>query len=111
MSKYNAQRTPLDGYTFASKAEAARYAELVLLERAGHISELKVHPRFKNLIPRQPGEKTGISYSADFKYREGGKVVVEDVKSEATAKRGDYVMRRKLFKWRYPDIIFREVIR
>ena len=44
-SKYHAKRVHLDGYLFDSQAEAKRYAELKLLERAGEISRLKVHPR------------------------------------------------------------------
>lgn len=37
-SKYKAVRTEVDGYKFASKAEARRYAELKLLVKAGEIS-------------------------------------------------------------------------
>ncbi|MEP0454477.1 MAG: DUF1064 domain-containing protein, partial [Roseibium sp.] len=39
--KYGAQRTVVDGVTFDSKKEAARWAQLCLLQRAGQISDLK----------------------------------------------------------------------
>ncbi len=45
-SKYHAKRVHLDGYLFDSQAEAKRYAELRLLEKAGHIRNLVVHPTF-----------------------------------------------------------------
>ena len=40
MNKYNAKKTELDGIVFDSRKEAGRYAELKLLERAGHIEDL-----------------------------------------------------------------------
>jgi len=112
-NKYNAKPTELDGLKFASKAEAARYAELRLLEKSGYIGGLRCHPKFK-LLDKQRDERQGIHYTADFYYRERveGKlaIVVEEVKSAATAKRADYILRRKLFKAMFPDIIFREII-
>ena len=45
-SKYGAIRTTVDGVTFASKAEARRYAELKLLEQAGEIKGLELQPKF-----------------------------------------------------------------
>jgi len=45
-SKYNAVKTVVDGITFDSKAEAARYVELRMCERAGEIRGLQLQPRF-----------------------------------------------------------------
>jgi len=42
--KYGAKKVKLDGYTFDSKAEAKRYEELKLMEKAGRITDLEVHP-------------------------------------------------------------------
>jgi hypothetical protein len=39
MSKFHAKRTQVDGIWFDSKAEAGRYGELKLLERAGEIED------------------------------------------------------------------------
>lgn len=92
MNKYKAQPTTVDGIKFASKREAERYGELKLLERAGEITNLVSHPRFALVV-------NGFHicwYTADAGYTEAGKPVIEDVKSPATAKRADYVLRKKL---------------
>ena len=107
-NKYGAKKTIVGKIVFDSKDEAERYAELKLMQRQGLISELIVHPRYE-LIARQNDERAAY-YSADFEYMENDKRIVEDVKSSATAKIPDYILRRKLFKQRYPDIVFREII-
>jgi len=115
MSKYKARKVRYDGYIFDSHIERDRYIELKLLEKAGKISELVVHPRPFELIPKQRDE-LAITYRPDFMYKEKGRTVVEELKSKATAKVRDYVQRRKLFKFRYvntdpPEFVFREIIR
>ena len=82
MNKYRNIKTTIDGITFASKKEGNRYRELLLLQRAGEISELELQPVFDLLIN---GIKIG-KYIADFKYREGsqGKYIVEDCKGIKT---------------------------
>ena len=101
--KYRNIRTTLRGVTFDSKKEALRYNDLLLLSRAGKIAELKRQVRFE-LIPAQGGER-GVSYIADFVYQEDNKTVVEDVKGIRTPV---YILKRKILKWRFPDILFRE---
>lgn len=59
-----------------SLAEMKRAAELILLSRAGRITSLRFQPRYDLVVE---GEKI-TTYVADFEYREGGRVVVEDVK-------------------------------
>ena len=76
MSKYGAQRTQIDGITFDSKAEAARYADLRLLSRAGEISDLTLQPEF----PFEVNGQRVFTYQADFSYRQDGALVIEDVK-------------------------------
>jgi hypothetical protein len=91
-SKYRNQRVEMDGMTFASKREAARYAELRLLERIGDIHELECQPRFPLVVN---GHRVA-TYVADFRYRQrDGTVVVEDVKSEPT-KTPVYRLKAKL---------------
>lgn len=80
--KYNAVKTIVDGHVFPSKAEAKRYGELKLLEKAGEISELVLQPRFDLRV-------NGIHichYIADFSYVEwkNMEIVVEDVKGFVT---------------------------
>lgn len=54
--KFNAVKTVIDGHTFASKAEAARYAELKLLRRAGEIFELELQPKYPIVVLNPEGD-------------------------------------------------------
>ena len=88
MRKYRNQPTVLDGEKFDSKAEAARWSELRLLERAGHIRglerqvkyELAPSVKFSGSARAQPP----LRLIVDFAYWEGDKRICEDVKSPAT---------------------------
>ena len=106
-TKYGAKKTTVDGITFDSKKEAARYLELKMLEKGGHIQNLKRQVEFE-LIPAQYGpdiitakgkRKRGplferaVKYKADFTYTENGEQVVEDVKGYRTP---EYKIKRKL---------------
>jgi len=85
-NKYNARKITRNGSEIDSKAEGKRYQELKLLERAGEISDLRCHPRFR-LIDGQDHNGAHYypcNYTADFQYTENGKTIVEDVKSKAT---------------------------
>ena len=98
-TKYLNQKITLDGISFDSKKEARRYAELLLMQKAGEIYDLQRQVPFV-LIPAQKDEtgrviERAVVYRADFVYTENGKTVVEDVKSEATKTR-EYVIKRKL---------------
>ena len=69
MNKYRAQKTRLDGFTFDSKREAAHYAELKLLEKAGHVNAIEVHPRFNLHATGADGIKRKIGQAIlDFRY-------------------------------------------
>jgi len=111
VSKYRAKKTVVDGITFDSKAEAKRYRELKLLERAGEITHLELQPKF---VLQPKFEKNGvkyrtITYAADFMYCDfasGGQVVVEDVKGMRTQQ---FELRRKLFEAKYPDLTLKIV--
>ena len=106
-SKYANVKVELDGYTFDSKGEAARYEELRLLERAGEISSLRIHTRWE----LQPGWRDedgkkwrAITYESDFDYVEGDKFVVEDFKGVKTQV---FKLKAKMFRYTYPEFIFR----
>lgn len=75
-SKYRSVRTTVDGHNFHSKAEAARYLELKLLQKAGKIHHLHLQPRFPLFI----GDHLICTYVADFSYYEDETYIVEDVK-------------------------------
>ena len=119
MSKYNNRKVRRDGLTFDSKKEHKRYNELLLLEQAGEIANLRRQVKFV-LIPtqREPsqiGTRGGVkkgkllerecAYIADFVYTENGKIVVEDTKGLRTK---DYIIKRKLMLYVH-NIRVREV--
>lgn len=89
--KYRAQRTEVDGITFPSKKQAARYCALKLLEGAGEISDLTLEPEFAIEVN---GHKV-CKYRADFSYKQGGEQVVEDVKGFKTPA---YRLKAKLLR-------------
>ena len=90
--KYNNTKIRVDGRLFDSKAEAARWQELQLLERAGEITELERQVEYE-LIPKQKGERA-VKYIADFRYVDHeGNTVVEDTKG---AKTPVWIIKRKL---------------
>ncbi len=82
MSKYRNRITYRDNIRFASKREAARYQELLLLQRAEAISHLELHPKYDLVVN---GKKIGF-YKADFRYiSQDGQTHVEDAKGVRTA--------------------------
>lgn len=109
MNKYHNTKTVYDGQRFDSRKEAARYAELKLLLRAGEISGLKMQVPYELLPEQREAAWTGsrgavhkgrllekpVTYYADFVYTDNrtGKLVVEDVKGHRTK---DYIIKRKL---------------
>ena len=118
-TKYHSKKVIRDGITFDSVKEYKRYCDLLLLERAGSISDLKRQVEYV-LIPaqREPdtvGVRGGIikgkvieqkcSYVADFVYTENGKTVVEDTKGFRTK---DYILKRKMMLY-FHGIRIREV--
>lgn len=106
MNKYRNKKIQVDMYVFDSIAESKRYKELKLLERAKEITELELQPKF---ILQEAFKKNGktyrkIEYIADFKYKEKGKTIVEDVKGMQT---DVFKLKRKLFEKKYPDLELR----
>ena len=107
MSKYNNKKTIVDNIKFDSKAEANRYIELKMLEKARKISDLELQPKFilQEKYINNKGEKIrAITYKADFCYLEGNKIIVEDVKGVETK---EFKIKRKRFENKYRDIDFR----
>lgn len=90
-NKYRNKPTVVDGMQFHSKKEANRFVVLKLLQKTGKISDLRLQPTFEIKVC---GEKI-CKYIADFQYVENGRLVVEDVKSTATAT-PVYKLKKKL---------------
>ena len=86
-AKYRNKKVEFDGHKFDSIKEYERYCELSALERAGHISGLEVHPRFKLTASGRPVKYASgrqASYTADFRYTLDGERIVEDTKGYDT---------------------------
>ncbi len=100
-SKYGAVKTTVDGITFDSKKEAARYIELKALEAAGKIFNLQLQPRYR--LCAWTIQPLGLAcvpslgdYVADFRYCNVKGCIcawgcqVEDVKG----------MKTPLYRWK-----------
>jgi hypothetical protein len=98
--------TTTDG-KFDSKFEYYRWCELVILEKAKKITDLKRQVKFVLIDKSKHGRE--ISYIADFTYRVGDKLIVEDTKSTATKTRL-YALKKRLLAERY-GIEIKEVLR
>lgn len=109
-SKYGAVKTTVDGITFHSKREAARYRELALLVKAGEISQLLLQPRYglwiKPFVREDvvPGELLlAGQYVGDFQYvTKAGEKVVEDVKGMKTPV---YRLKKRIMEALYGFVI------
>lgn len=111
---YNTKTKTSDGNVFDSGKEARRWEQLLLLAKAGEITNLQRQVEYE-LLPNQyetyeryskrgerlkDGERLvyrKVEYVADFVYTiaKTGETIVEDVKSPATRTK-DYIIKRKL---------------
>ncbi len=118
----NVNKIEHDGIQFDSKREFLRYIDLRILERAGEIRELKVHPKYPITIGgievriySERYSKTGrhMTYEADFSYRrivseisglEVNRAVIEDVKMQSGFRTEVYKIKRALMRAMGHDI-------
>ena len=112
-NKFGARKIRNEWGEFDSRAEMARYIELVQMQRVGLINGLQRQVKYeiipaikvqkeialktKTKVVERVDEKAA-HYTCDFQYFQDGVLVIEDAKSEATRKEKDYVLRRKLMK-------------
>ena len=110
--KFNNKHTVYEGISFDSLDERTRYQQLRLLQQAGQISGLRVHPRYllvEKFIDAAGVKHRAIYYEGDFEYVEDGQIVCEDVKGR-NRKTGKFVvtavakLKLKMFASRYPHI-------
>ena len=92
--KFRNRPTEIDGHKFDSQAEGRRYEELRLLELAGEISDLRVHPKWDLVV----NGALICRYTADFCYlpKGPGDYVIEDVKGGQATKTAVYKIKKKL---------------
>jgi hypothetical protein len=114
-----------------SKKEYKRLLELKFLEKAGLVKNLQKQVTFElqeAFVDNEGKRVNPIKYVADFVYHclETNRLICEDIKSNeskrtkiingqieqikgfSTAFKADYIIKRKLFKKRYPQYFFFE---
>lgn len=90
--KYRNAPVVVDGVRFASKLEARRWQELLLLQRAGQIHDLRRQVRHKLTV----GGHEVCVYVADFDYLDAtGSPVTEDAKGFPTP---EFRLKARLFR-------------
>jgi len=100
--------------TFHSKKEAEHYDTLMLMLKAGEISDLRLQPQYtlQEAYTTPEGERIrAIRYTADFSYRiqrMWEHIIVVDVKGGKATKTADYKLKKKLMQERF-GISVREI--
>jgi len=84
MGKQTAKKIVIDGITFPSKLEAARYVTLTSLVEEEVISDLRLQVKFmlQESFAYKDQKIRAMSYTADFVYTYDGKQYVEDTKAQ-----------------------------
>ena len=112
-NKFGAKKAEVDGIRFDSKAEAARYGELKMLEAAGQIANLQAHPTF--IIVDKDEHGGFMRYEADFMYMDWqgdiGEITVEDLKGGRATQTPLWRLKWRLVQARYPNYTFKVVER
>lgn len=114
--RYNHTTVEADGLKFDSKKEYQRYVFLKNAEDNGLITDLRTQVKFE-LIPAVTEEyvehlktkdkiktrtlQLAITWTADFVYLKNGEEVIEDVKPSKFLLSDRFVIKEKLFFWKY----------
>lgn len=101
--KYKNKKAERGVVRFDSQKEARRYDELMVMLRAEIITDLRLQPQFtlqESYLTEDGQRIRAIRYTADFSYRFGGKLVVEDVKSKPTRTK-EYLRNKKMMRSKY----------
>ena len=106
--KYNNQPfVDADGKRWHSQEEFVRWGELVMLCWANQITDLRrqvryaLQPSFRDAAGRKV---RAITYTVDFEYREGNRLIAEDWKGFQTQAGA---VRQKMFRAKYSDVELR----
>ena len=103
----NVKKITEDGIRFDSKREYLRWLDLKLLQNAGHILRLEVHPKYRITIGGVPIMVSSnqynkwdrhLTYEADFRYYDKRGLVIEDVKMQSGHRTGIYKLKRALMR-------------
>lgn len=112
-TKYNNHKVTIDGIVFDSRKEGQFYQTLKRWEKEGRIKDLECHPIYE-LQPRFEVKKKGkirvhrpITYSPDFRFwdNEEKRLRVVDAKGARTE---TYLIKKKLFDWKFQGKLYLE---
>lgn len=114
--RYNHTKVEVNGLKFDSKKEYQRYLVLKEAEDNGLITDLRTQVKYE-LIPAVVEEyiehlktkdkiktrtlQLAITWTADFVYLKDGEEVIEDVKPSKMLLSDRFVIKEKLFFWKY----------
>lgn len=114
--RYNHTKVEAFGLKFDSKKEYHRYLFLREAEERGEITSLRTQVKFE-LIPSVTEEyiehlktkdkvktrtlQLPITWTADFVYMKDGEEIIEDVKPSKNLLSDRFVIKEKLFFWRF----------
>ena len=109
-NKYHNKKVEYNGIKFDSIKEMRHYVALKELEKLGYIKDLQLQVKFE----LQPSFKynnatiRAITYIADFVYYnvQENKTIVVDVKGFKTK---EYLLKKKMFMFKYQDYKFIEI--
>lgn len=115
-AKYKNTKVVFDGEKFDSKKEMNRYIFLLNAQKEGLITNLTRQVKFE-LIPSIKKQEViklktkdkvvervvqlAITYTCDFMYYKDGEQVVEDVKPSLSFLPKEFVIKEKIFRWKY----------
>lgn len=104
-NKYGATKVSKGSETFDSKREFERWSDLVMLEKAGHISDLKRQVAFvlhgAGNVPLVGDNNHQLKYYADATYTDdSGEFIIEDVKSKGSkaTRTGVYQLKKAIMR-------------
>ena len=89
-NKYHNEKMIVDGVRYDSKKEYQRHKELILLEKANKIKNLRFHDKQDTVILQKDPL---ITYIPDFCYEEDGILIIEDLKGFQTK---EYKLNQKM---------------
>ena len=114
-NKYHNKKCEYHGIKFDSIKEKDWYMVLLNYKRNGRIKELELQKKFilqESFTDNQGNKQRAITYIADFFYYDTKSkcYIAEDVKSEATRNDKVYKLKKKIFMYQYPNIVFKEIL-
>ena len=108
--KYNAVKTQIDGIIFDSKKETEYYKNLLLLKQAGEVIDIKLQPEFElqEGYVKDGAKIRPIKYIADFLvvYKDRH---IEIIDTKGYRKDKVYLLKKKLFHYKFKSLTIKEV--